>query len=332
MSQTRSFARSALAAGYADAGDDAFPIPAGTAATVDEILDWAETHGDDEHLIEATLILGRVTGAWAVIFNRRARLSSEYIAAATAAAAALAAELPLRQIIADMERRRAARTEAVDPVAAGAAAAQILPLLRQSSPQARSALRDAIHQALVEAGAEGRTDAWALLSATRPGAGVVAVNWDIQFRQAVDALSQLGDLWAEADGWLADILDGLAGQLGGLLAAGMANGDSTADMISAAQDLLGAGGDATELIVDHAIATALSEGSLALYQSEGLAQVDFITAGDDRVDQECSDAEADSPYGVGDAPVPPLHFRCRCVLAPANLDPGSLDLAAEGDG
>lgn len=42
----------------------------------------------------------------------------------------------------------------------------------------------------------------------------------------------------------------------------------------------------------------------------------FVTEDDERVCKRCRVAESGSPYMAGDAPEPPLHLGCRCILVP----------------
>ena len=42
----------------------------------------------------------------------------------------------------------------------------------------------------------------------------------------------------------------------------------------------------------------------------------FVTEHDDRVCQTCKRAESEGPYPATDAPEPPLHFGCRCIVVP----------------
>lgn len=64
------------------------------------------------------------------------------------------------------------------------------------------------------------------------------------------------------------------------------------------------------------IAMAQADGKLDHYRSAGIEQVDYVTAGDDRVSDICRSLEAASPYAVGSAPVPgrDSHPLCRCTL------------------
>lgn len=50
--------------------------------------------------------------------------------------------------------------------------------------------------------------------------------------------------------------------------------------------------------------------ALALYMA-------FVTEKDERVCRRCQRAEAGGPYLAQDAPEPPIHLHCRCVVVPA---------------
>ncbi|MEU4296352.1 hypothetical protein [Kitasatospora aureofaciens] len=71
------------------------------------------------------------------------------------------------------------------------------------------------------------------------------------------------------------------------------------------------------LAIDVAVSAAYGLGLLNAYYSAGRQSVDWMTAGDGRVCQACSDAETGSPYPLLAAPRLPQHPNCRCCLAPA---------------
>lgn len=63
-------------------------------------------------------------------------------------------------------------------------------------------------------------------------------------------------------------------------------------------------------------AIAQSDGKLEHYRSAGITEVDYVTAGDERVSAICLALEARSPYPINSAPVPgrDSHPNCRCGL------------------
>ncbi|MFB6568374.1 hypothetical protein [Streptomyces noursei] len=71
------------------------------------------------------------------------------------------------------------------------------------------------------------------------------------------------------------------------------------------------------LLTDAAVSAAYGAGMLAAYLGAGTRSVLWLTAGDGRVCERCSDAETGSPYSLLAAPTLPQHPNCRCCLAPA---------------
>lgn len=69
------------------------------------------------------------------------------------------------------------------------------------------------------------------------------------------------------------------------------------------------------MIARTEISAAQTNGNLAAWQQSGkVASVDFQLSGNHDHDDECDDAASGGPYALGDAPVPPLHPNCDCVL------------------
>ena len=80
----------------------------------------------------------------------------------------------------------------------------------------------------------------------------------------------------------------------------------------------------SELIARTETANALSQASLDRMEEMGIDGKEWITAGDDRVSDECLGNEAEGVIPVGQvfssgASAPPEHPDCRCTLAPARL-------------
>lgn len=63
-------------------------------------------------------------------------------------------------------------------------------------------------------------------------------------------------------------------------------------------------------------AIAQSDGKLEHYRSAGITEVDYVTAGDDRVSFICQSLEARNPYPISTAPTPgrDSHPNCRCTI------------------
>ena len=80
----------------------------------------------------------------------------------------------------------------------------------------------------------------------------------------------------------------------------------------------------SELIARTETANALSTASLDRMGEMGIEGKEWITAGDDRVSDECLGNEAEGVIPVnqsfsGGVMAPPQHPDCRCVVAPAIL-------------
>jgi len=80
----------------------------------------------------------------------------------------------------------------------------------------------------------------------------------------------------------------------------------------------------SELIARTETANALSTASLDNMEAMGIEGKEWVTAGDDKVSDECLGNEAEGVIPVGQAfsggvMAPPQHPDCRCTLSPARL-------------
>jgi len=80
----------------------------------------------------------------------------------------------------------------------------------------------------------------------------------------------------------------------------------------------------SELIARTETANALSQASLDTMEDMGIDGKEWVTAGDDRVSDECLGNEAEGVIPVGQTfssgvDAPPEHPDCRCTLSPARL-------------
>jgi len=80
----------------------------------------------------------------------------------------------------------------------------------------------------------------------------------------------------------------------------------------------------SQLIARTETANALSSASLDRMQDMGIEGKEWVTAGDDKVSDECLGNEAEGVIPVGQTfsggvDAPPQHPDCRCVVAPARL-------------
>lgn len=322
MHPLASYARAAYANGFAASGGPMTErVKAGCIAAIEMAID----HADDPDVLHATLQLGHLEGTWALIFERRDALHAANLAAILPAWRAMLATIDVRQLVRDY-RQRIGLTEATDPemaswvaAALGVSREEVQGLLRDAGwPAARELVRDAI----AAGWAEGRAGALALGA---DQAGVIGFDMSIAFHEGYAALDGLAGLWGAADGWLAKMVGDQAGELGRVLANLTRDGASYEEMVAAASGVLGSEElTAVSMIVDLATGQALSQGMLDLYAREGIGSVDFLSAGDGRVCPRCRAAEGRNPYPLAMAPVPPIHFRCRCTLATSSALPASL--------
>jgi 2'-5' RNA ligase len=317
-------AREAYATGWARTGGPMTDrVKAGCVAAVR----MACEHMHDPGILEATLKLGALEGLWAQIYQRRDALIAKHGAVMLAAWRDAVAALDIGAMVKHL-RTSLGVTEAADPAllarakkAARDAALTLLAWL--PAGRAWQRLRDAMRDALRSGRAEGAAGAIALAG---QGAGKIGIDFDLAFADAYDALANLGQLWADADGWLGRMIGRAADELGRALGQLAADGASYLDMLDAAGAVLdGVDGDAVAFITDWALSTALSQGALALYASEGVAYVSVLTASDSRVCAACEANEAGSPYLLADTPEIPTHARCRCALASDWSLPDSYD-------
>ncbi|MFI0914221.1 hypothetical protein [Streptomyces abikoensis] len=307
-------AREAFAAGWAVSGG---PLTYRVHTACIVAVQTAIEHADAPRVLEVTVDLGRLEGMWALLFTRR----EEQQAVHTRTVSDVWRPLIDRDALAaavDAVRRDAGLSEArrtLGGLAASALAAARTLLRALADLTGWTALRTAVRNAIAAGRAEGMVNAVAI-AAERLGTAGVRLDWDIAFQHAYRSLERLDELWAEADTWLARMLDGAATDLGRVLAGAAEDGASREEMIDAAMDVL-ASDDAAAVAftVDWAMTTAADDGALELYRSEGVQRVDIITAGDGRVCETCTGFEAGSPWSSLDVPRLPTHPVCRCCYA-----------------
>jgi 2'-5' RNA ligase len=337
-------ARVAYSTGWAQSGG---PFTERVSAGCRAALALAADNATDPTILEVTLQLGALEGMWATLFDRREALITSHAKLITTAwRAALGTDLirhGVDMFTRQLGLRRLGLRESSDDqderdiLAAATEAARALLNQLPNRPQ-WTALRKTMRDALAAGRAEGIVAAVAIaaeqagpeaVAAAVKAAGgdvkldLVAIDWNLAFEDAYQALDNLASLWADADGWLGKILGRATDQLGKVLADQARANATYEDMVAAAADVLDDEDiDAVEFVVDWAMTTAADDGALALYASEGVEGVDVITAGDQRVCQDCADAEQNSPYPPADAPGLPLHPLCRCCYAAESMDLG----------
>jgi len=304
-------AREAFAAGWALSGG---PMTERVKAASIAAVQTAIERADDPRILEVTIDLGKLEGMWALLFGRREAKQAEHTRLVSDAWRPLID----RDAVADMVdrfRRLAGLTETAKDFLSEAIAAARAMLRALANLTGWTALRERIRDAIAAGNAEGMVNAVAI-AAER--ASTVGLDWNIAFKDAYESLVRLDELWGNADGWLGRMVDRAADDLGRMLAQAAEDGASREEMIDAAMDILTSTDvEAVAFTVDWAMTTAADDGALRLYRSEGVQQIDVITAGDGRVCQTCADYEVGSPWASLDVPRLPTHPYCRCCYAAA---------------
>ena len=298
-------AREAFAAGWAISGG---PMTERIRVASTTAVRLAIESADDPDALKVTIDLGRLEGMWALLFQRREEQQAAHIKAVRSEWRSLidrdvlaAAVDRLRGLLGlgEADRDHSIRADAL------AAAQAMLHALRDLTGW--HALRDKLTDAIRAGRAEGMVNAVAIAAEQT---AVLGLDWNIAFRDAYDSLARLDEIWTDTDGWLAKTLDRATADLGSTLADAAEQGLSREEMIDAGMDILTADRDAVAFVTDWAMTTAADQGALSLYASEGVSQIDIISAGDGRVCPACLDAEAKSPWTMGDQPPMPLHPLC----------------------
>lgn len=312
------FAREAYAAGWAASGGPMTGrVRAGSVAAVQ----MACEHADDPRVLEVTLHLGKLEGVWATVYERREQLIADHTKTVTKIWRSLIRGLDLRKLITRYRADQFLPTEAADLLLksrrAEAKTAALGYLSGIHYTDGYDKLRDAVADALLAARTEGWT-AGKHVHAEHAPKEATADPWAVDFTHYYDQLRLLDDWPALGDRWIQTLVDGAASDLGNMLASQAAGGASYEDMLSGAEDLLGSGDvRAVSTLLDYAMSDSVTQGSLGLYASEGVGSYDVLTASDSRVCQSCQDAEAESPYPIGEPSPVPKHPSCRCAVAPS---------------
>lgn len=315
-------ARQAYTAGWALTGQ---PVTETARQGCGAAIHTALLHAGDVHVLEATLQVGKLHGTWARIFDRREQIIGEHVKKVAEAWSAITSSIDATPAIRTLlaEAGRLHETDGWTRSISEAAAANLLSGLYAHDKH--HLLQNAVQDAIRAGMADGRTAAMALRAekAGRELAETITddpFSWSLTYQQVYDQLEHLPELPLMAQAWIQRMIQGAARSIGVLLARLLEAGASRADMADEVVAALTATTDATPsaravtAFVDQAVSQAYSQASLDLYQSEGTEQAWFVTAGDDRVDQECRDAENNSPYPPAQCPVPGLHPGCRCVV------------------
>lgn len=256
-----------------------------------------------------TLKLGELTGIWAKVYRRRDQQEADADREALDAWRSLVGDVDLGDVIAlaaenppppGSDEQARLRRQHLQQVLAAAVLARLTLLARQPGWARFLAVLAA---ALATARAAGADAGQAVASGSDqlttgqpPGAG--AAEETAAYTLAAEALR------------------GLAAAVARILLTGAADGATVEQLAKAVRGVL-ADGLALTLAVATAVAAAFTAGLLAAYLALGIGELDFVTAGDQRVCSRCAAAEDRNPYPAAQVPQPPLHPNCRCTLQPA---------------
>jgi SPP1 gp7 family putative phage head morphogenesis protein len=123
---------------------------------------------------------------------------------------------------------------------------------------------------------------------------------------------------------LVNVTDDVATRMGRHLVDGLSQGMNPRDVADLMEEDLELGGNRAETIARTEIIRAHAEGQLGAMERMGVktvgAEVEWSTAGDERVCPECSEMEG-KIYTLDDARgLIPMHPNCRCAWLPAGFD------------
>lgn len=299
----------------------------GCAAAIAAALD----HAQDPRVLEVTLQIGKLEGAWALVFDRREKLIADHTAKIQAIWRKAAGKLDAAAMVRSFRQHAGMTREARDSgwaailrsEAIAAAAGMLNGIL--SGPEFEQFVT-AIELALAAALAEGQTAAMAIAAEL---AGHDGFDWDAAFDHMYEPLTHLEALPGMADEWVQRLIAGNAADIGRALAALASDGGTYEEMLAAVEALTtGDSIRAVQVLIDYAMSGSAGQGALNLYAAEGVTEVAWLTAGDERVCLTCEANEAQGPYPPEQFPELPAHPLCRCSPAP-QTGPG-LSLQAYG--
>lgn len=296
------YTRAAFALGYASCGPDAFPMTERAILGCD-LLEQCTTATLD--LIEVTRNIGRLEGLHAVIYRRREALVGKHSTVLAALLSQLAADVGLAHLVSSA----LAALGAPGTLSVAEAKAIIQPLLTAKVTDDWAA---AAVDAFVDASVEGAAQAEALSTLVNQ---VVQISWDDLRTSAEQSLGNLADVWSGADAWVSDQISGLAGDIARAVVDGINNSASPDELQTAVGSVIGADDNGAQFYLSHAVNTAVNLAANNYYSQAGL-NVNFVTVGDEKVDEECMDLESENPYSSDEVPIPPVHGECRCWLEP----------------
>jgi hypothetical protein len=303
------YIRSAFAGGYAEVGEDVFPAPAFVEAWLRAATESAATVHDQTAaaptiLLEAARLTGKRAGVMATQAKHRRDLDRRW-------------EVKAQPIWRDMARWAAPEiARAIKPHEAEGddIASKIRKVFEGIPASIRSTWAKVTRGAMEEGAAQGSAIGQIWI-ATESGAKVIP-SYGLTFDSALSALRNLDKLpgWLDPNSWQAQQVNGMVYQLGQKLGDAVEQGLNSKDVLGIVNDAITGDQSMAALMLDSAISNASTQGSLALYDSEGVEKVDILTADDPCPD--CESAADNGPYAVDVTPDVPVHPRCRCAVAP----------------
>lgn len=284
----------------------------------------AAENADDPLVVENTLRLGALEGAWALIYQRREQLYAHHIDDITTQWRLAVRDLPIDDMV-DRFRRSIGVTEAEDTektsiyAKAKAAATMLLgKITDNSADEDYVALTDSYAIAIRTGHAEGDAGAIALAAQQQH---VVGIDFDAAHTTALTGLAAITTYTADAKAWIGRTIRGAIGDVARVLTSGAqreASAQDMADDVRAAIDTDQV--PAVGAFADMALGRAFTDGMMTRYARWGIRQVDFVTAGAANVCPICLGFESGNPWSVIEVPRPPIHPRCACtVIATGSL-------------
>jgi len=273
-------------------------------------------HWEDPGIIEATLHIGHLEGVWQVIYDRREAAYTAGLAAFAAAWATVWRSDGIADLVHSVrgnsgpaESKSDDRPDPAEEFAVGLVLSMLQGFV---SGQAWQQLRLAVGEAMATGRATGVADAMELLA---DKIGATGFNFSKAFADAKRMFDNDPQMLAEVDQWLSFLVEDTARILGKKLAKMAKAGASAEEMEQYIREQIGDGDKGLlQQLLDLVIHTAITYGLLWFFRNWGVAQVWFITAGDDKVCPECDAIEQENPYSISDPPLPPIHPNCRCSL------------------
>ena len=173
----------------------------------------------------------------------------------------------------------------------------------RANPDTEKDWTELVSLAEAEAAAEGVTQATALLADS--GRLDVPVDLDQLYRDTLAQLRTLDSYGSEAPEWITDQLLGLAGDMGRVIADGIAHNFGSEELVKAVNEVIDKGAGAQGYI-DEAINTAMMRAQLAQLVSAGVEMFDYIA-----MPGACDICEPlEGTYSLSDLPGCPQHFNC----------------------